>query len=585
MVNIKKETVFNITQYQLNHLITNIDTGEIALPDLQRPFVWDNGKVRDLFDSLYKGLPIGMLILWKINESNDEFKPIGLDKKTTPSKLIIDGQQRLTALYSVITGSEIIDKNYKTKKIKIAYNPFEEVFEVQNISILNDPLWVSNITDIFQGNLFTFVNNFINNLKEKRPDFEFDEMKIQDNISSLKTLESSYQISAIELASSLDPEEVSEIFVRINSTGKALNQSDFIFTLMSLYWSEGKDNFEKFSYESKLPAEIGNSSFNVINEQPTNENLLRSTISYSFLRGRLRYAYLILKGRDLENKTTTEDVRVKNFKILKEGASEVLNLVNWHQFISIIQAAGFVNENMIGSKNALYQTYALYLLGRKYGLKHNELKSTIAKWFVFAILTKRYTSSPESIIEQELSNFRERDNLIEYLEGIMASELTNDFWQVTLPQRLKSSRSNPAESTYIASKIFEDNNVLFSEIKLKDYLSPLINSPKKQIEKHHIFPKNYLKTDLKLKQVDFNQIANMIYIDYHVNIRISDMPPHEYWNVVLEECSENTREFVENNYVESYDLPYEFWKMDYFDFLDERRKLMAESIWRYFEKL
>lgn len=581
----KKETVFNITHYQLNHLITNIDTGEIALPDLQRPFVWDNSKVRDLFDSLYKGLPIGMLILWKINENNNEFKPIGLNKKTTPSKLIIDGQQRLTALYAVITGSEIIDKDYKHKQIKIAYNPFEEVFEVQNVSIENDPLWISNITDIFKGNLFSFVNGFIDNLKEKRPDFEFDEGKVQDNISSLKTLETSYQISAIELASSLDPEEVSEIFVRINSAGKALNQSDFIFTLMSLYWPEGKDEFENFSYEAKKPAESGNSSFNVVNEQPTNENLLRSTISYSFLRGRLRYAYLILKGRNLENKITTEDERVKNFNILKEGAGKVLDLVNWHQFISIIQTTGFVNEKMIGSKNALYQTYALYLLGLKYGLKHNELKSTIARWFVFGILTRRYTSSPESIIELELSNFREQDNIIEYLEGIMASELTNDFWEVTLPQRLKSSRSNPAESTYIASKIFEDNNVLFSEIKLKDYLSPLINSPKKQVEKHHIFPKNYLKKDMKLKQVDFNQIANMIYIDYHINIRISDMPPHEYWRIVLDECSESTRDFVSNNYTAAYDLPQEFWNIDYFDFLNQRRKLMANSIKRYYEKL
>lgn len=581
----KKETVFNITQYQLNHLITNIDTGEIALPDLQRPFVWDNSKVRDLFDSLYKGLPIGMLILWKINESNNEFRPIGLDKKTSPSKLIIDGQQRLTALYAVISGFEVIDKDYKQKQIKIAYNPFDEIFEVQNASIEKDPMWVSNITDIFKGNLFSFVNDFINNLKEKSPDFEFDEMQVQDNISSLKTLETSYQISAIELASSLDPEEVSEIFVRINSTGKALNQSDFIFTLMSLYWPEGKDRFENFSYEAKKSAEIGNSSFNVINEQPTTENLLRTTISYSFLRGRLRYAYLILKGRDLENKTTTEGERVKNFDILKDGANEVLNLVNWHQFISIIQAAGFVNENMIGSKNALYQTYALYLLGLKYGLKHNELKSTIAKWFVFGILTRRYTSSPESIIEQELSNFREHDNIIEYLEDIMDSELTNDFWEVTLPKRLKSSRSNPAESTYIASKIFEDNNVLFSEIKLKDYLSPLINSPKKQVEKHHIFPKNYLKTAWDLKQVDFNQIANMIYIDYHTNIRISDMPPHEYWGIVLNECSKFTRDFVNDNYTAAYDLPFEFWNMDYFDFLNQRRKLMANSIRRYYEKL
>ena len=121
--------------------------------------------------------------------------------------------------------------------------------------------------------------------------------------------------------------------------------------------------------------------------------------------------------------------------------------------------------------------------------------------------------------------------------------------------------------------------------KLKDYLSPFVKSPKKQIEVHHIFPKNYLQTVKNLKQRDYNQIANMIYIDYHKNIKISDKPPHEYWSEILEECSDNTREFVEKNYVEVYDLPYEFWNMDYFDFLEERRKLMAESIRKYFEKL
>ena len=169
----KKDTVFNITQYPLNYLMTSIDSGDIALPDLQRPFVWKNVKVRDLFDSLYKGLPVGMLILWKINESNDEFQPIGvLDKNTTPTKLIIDGQQRLTALYSVITGSEVIDSDYKQRSIKIAYNPFTEEFEVQNSSILKDPTWVSNITDIFKGDIFSFMNDFFTNLDEKRPDFE-----------------------------------------------------------------------------------------------------------------------------------------------------------------------------------------------------------------------------------------------------------------------------------------------------------------------------------------------------------------------------------------------------------------------------
>ena len=77
----------------------------------------------------------------------------------------------------------------------------------------------------------------------------------------------------------------------------------------------------------------------------------------------------------------------------------------------------------------------------------------------------------------------------------------------------------------------------------------------------------------------------MIYIEYKDNIKISDKPPHEYWSEILDECSNNTREFVENNYVEVYDLPQEFWNMDYFDFLEERRKLMAKSIHEYFDKL
>ena len=585
----KRDSVFKITQSPVNSLITNIDNGDIALPDLQRPFVWDNAKVRDLFDSLYKGLPIGMLILWKINQNDNDFQPIGiLDKNTTPSSLIIDGQQRLTALYSVMMGREVIDKNDKNKLIKIAFNPFEEVFEVQNSSIVKDPIWVSNITDIFQGDIFNFMQEYFNRLEEKIPNLnEEEKVRIRNNINSLTSL-TSYQFSSIELSHTLSMEEISEIFVRINSQGKELNKSDFIFTLMSLYWPEGKNLLEKFSKEAKIPSISSNSSYNVINAQPTNENLLRTMISYSFLRGRLKYAYLILKGRNLDDKTTSDEERKKNFNTLKEGLEVTLNLVYWHDFISIIQSSGFVNDNLIRSKNALYQTYALYLLGRcKYNIAHMDLESVIRKWFVFSILTRRYGGSPESVIERELSNFRDNQNLIGVLTEIMNSELTSDYWKITLPPTLKSSQAgnNNTYNVYKACKVFEGNNILFSEIKLNDYLGPTVKSPKKLIEHHHIFPKNYLKKEKKLNQTQFNQIANMIYIDYHKNIEISDKPPHEYWNEILNKCTENTRKFIENNYVTAYDLPEEFWNMDYFEFLESRRNLMAKSIHKYFEML
>lgn len=585
----KRNPVFNITPYPIDYFITNIDTGDIALPDLQRPFVWNNAKVRDLFDSLYKGLPIGMLILWEINQNASPSQSIGVSDKTdNPSNLIIDGQQRLTALYSVMMGREVIDKDYQPKLIKIAFNPFEEVFEVQNSSIERDPIWVSNITDVFKKDIFIFMDEYFERLKEKIPDLNSDEKaRIRNNINSLTSL-GSYQISSIKLYPNLDLEEISEIFVRINSQGKSLNKSDFIFTLMSIYWPEGKNRLENFSREAKIPSASSNVPYNAINAQPTNENLLRTIISYSFLRGRLKYAYLILSGKNLDEKITTDTERIKNFEILKEGLAVTLNLVNWHDYIGIIKSSGFVNDNLIRAKNALYQTYALYLLGRcKFNIPHIELESVIRKWFVFSILTHRYGGSPESVIERELSNFRESEDLIGTLTEIMDNELTSDFWSITLPPSLESSQSgnNNTYNVYKACKVFEGENILFSEIKLYDYLGPSVKSPKKLIEHHHIFPKNYLQTEMGLEQKHYNQIANMIYIDYHKNIEISDKPPHEYWKDMLNKCTDSTREFIENNYVEVYDLPKEFWNMDYFEFLEARRKLMAKSIHNYFEKL
>ena len=586
----KRDPVFQITYSPINLLIHKIDSGDTALPELQRPFVWENKKVRDLFDSLYKGLPIGMIILWKINQNASPSKPIGVSEKfTTPSELIIDGQQRLTALYSVMLGREVIDKDYQPKKIKIAFNPFDEIFEVQNSSIIKDPIWVSNITDIFQRDTFDFIEEYFERLDEKMPNLTKEEKRtIRTNINSLTGL-MSYNFSLIELSSDLDLEEISKIFERINSQGASLNQSDFIFTLMSIYWPDGKNQLETFSKDAKIPSATSDVSFNVINAQPTNENLIRTIISYSFLRGRLKYAYLLLSGRNLDEKKTTDEERIKNFEILKDGLDVALNLVNWHDYISIIRSSGFVNDNMIRGKNALYQTYALYLLGRcKFNIPHMELESVIRKWFVFSVLTKRYSGSPESVIEHELISFRDRTDLKNVLNEIMENELTTDYWNITLPPSLESSQpgSNNTYHVYKASKVFDGENILFSEIKLDDYLGPSVKSPKKLIEHHHIFPKAYLQKEMGLDQTDYNQVANMIYIDYHKNIEIGERPPHEYWEDILNNrCIEKTKEFVKRNYVPVYDLPENFWEMDYFEFLEARRKLMAKSIHNYFEKL
>ena len=579
--------VFNNTNYELNNLVSDVDSGIISLPDLQRPFVWKDTQIRDLIDSLYKGLPTGLIILWKIGDGEGGFKPIGFNKSTTPNRLVIDGQQRLTSLYAVFTGKPVLDTRYKERNPKIAFNPITDELEVLNKGIQGDPEWINNVTEILNGSLFSFVKEYINTLRESKPDLEFDEDEIEQRIEAIKNIKH-YPFSVLELSSDLNPEEVSEIFVRINSKGKILNQSDFILTLMSVYWDEGRKALEEFSKECKLPNPSKNSPFNTIKATPDLDHLLRPTVAYSFLRGRLKYAYLILKGRNLENKTTTKEERDKNFNIFKQSQELVLNLKNWHDYCNLIESIGFINyDELISSKFGFYATYGLFLIGKyKFNVDYKNLNRVIGKWFVFSQLTQRYSFSPESSYEQDLVRFRKENvDFLQTLENIMANELTNDYWNITLPERLISSVNNYAGKVYTVSKIYNKDNILFSKAILKDHLSPLTKSTKKSVDVHHIFPKNYLKKMGVTDKKDFNQQANYIYIEYADNIKISDKAPSEYWPMMIDTLNDHEKEDLMENYTERFDLPHEFWNMDYFDFLNERRKLMAKSIRNYFEKL
>jgi uncharacterized protein with ParB-like and HNH nuclease domain len=356
--------VFNPKTYHLGNLINDIETGEIALPDLQRPFVWNTTKVRDLIDSLYKGLPVGLIILWEILEPN-KYRKINLNNKREPRFLVIDGQQRLTSLYSIIKDKKIISKNVKEVKLKIAFNPLEEKFEVWNVAIEKDHRWIPDISLIFKTeSTYSFIRRYLEKFSEEDDVHEIDENEIASRIEKVRNIVN-YPFSVLELSTDLDPEEVSEIFVRINSKGESLTQSDFILTLMSVYWSEGREQLEKFCKASHKESSDGKPSpYNLIRITPTPENLIRTIVAYSFLRGKLKYAYLILKGRDLENKVISEEIREKNFQKFKEGQEKALDLTNWHDYIKIIHSIGFVNEKLISSKVAFYVTYAFYLLGK-----------------------------------------------------------------------------------------------------------------------------------------------------------------------------------------------------------------------------
>ena len=485
-----RNLTFTPKTYQLQNLINDIDTGNIALPDLQRPFVWDTKKARDLIDSLYKGLPVGFVILWEILETNN-FKKINQDNKREPRFLVIDGQQRLTSLFSIVKNKEIISKNVHKFKIKISFNPIEEKFEVHNVATERSKEWIPDISKIFETNSsFELINDYLNKIKDLN--INIDQNIIAQRIEKVRNI-LNYPFQVLELSTDIDPEEVSEIFVRINSKGQSLNQSDFILTLMSVYWPEGREQLENFYKQSyTIPQDNKPSSYNIMKIKPTPEQLIRTIVGYTFDRGRLKYAYLILKGRDLENRVISTKLREKNFNKFKNGQEKVLKLTNWHNFIKIIHSAGFTEDFLISSKMAFFITYAIYLKFLDEEDNNKEIESLIKKWFVFSILTQRYTGSPESQIEEDFNKIKE--NKVKYfIKSNIETYLTDDFWNIVLPEQLRSSSTrNFVYLTHLASLIYEDVKVLFSDIKLKDYLNPMFKSPKKTIDLHHIYPKNYL---------------------------------------------------------------------------------------------
>lgn len=247
-------TLFKEVNYNLTSLIQQIDLGVIGLPDIQRPFVWKDTKVRDLFDSMYKGYPVGYFLFWA-NANVTGTKGIGTAlKQKHPTLLIVDGQQRLTSLYAVVKGQEVIRENYEKANILIAFNPLEEKFDIPDASTKKNPRYFQNISELWEkdADIFEITDNFIERLKQSIVLSSDDIKKIRKSFNNLTNLQS-YPFSALELSSEIDEEQVADVFVRINSQGKKLNQADFILTLMSVFWEGGRKDLEEFCRLCRVP--------------------------------------------------------------------------------------------------------------------------------------------------------------------------------------------------------------------------------------------------------------------------------------------------------------------------------------------
>ncbi len=581
------EVLFKKVDYTLKKLIEDISIGEIGLPDIQRPFVWPMTKVRDLFDSMYRGFPIGYLLFWENGYSNAH-RTIGTgQKQKLPRLLIVDGQQRLTSLYAVMKNEPIISKDYKRQRVKIAFHPLNERFEVSNPAIEKDAEWIPDISDLWHADTdaFTFINQFLERLRARRSLTPEEEKTIPRIINRLIKLDE-YPLTALEISSSVDEDQVSSIFVRINSQGTPLNQANFILTLMSVFWDEGRKELEDFCRRSKSPSTDGRPSpFNHY-LRPNPEQLLRVSVALGFRRARLEYVYSLLRGKDLETRQFSDEQRDKQFALLREAQAYTLDLQNWHEFFKALKRAGYPSDQLISSQMAVLYTYALWLIGKRdFKVDLHSLREVIARWFFMATLTGRYTGSFEARFEQDMAllrNANSADEFVQILDQQIDAVLTHDYWNVTLPSELETAAArNTGQFAYYAALCLLEASVLYSKMKVSELVDPSSRAKKAALERHHLFPRKYLQRIGIRERRLINQVSNYALVEWSDNIKISDKAPKDY---VPELEKRFNPEELERMY-QWHGLPKNWYDLDYTSLINERKKLIALVIKSGFERL
>ena len=583
---------FNVQQFPISFILGSIEAGQIAIPEIQRPFVWDSTKVRDLIDSLYRGYPIGYIILW---QNPDVMTKEG--KKAHGKKIVIDGQQRIIALSAAILGNEIINKNFHRINITIAFNPLQEKFEVLNSIISKDSSWIPNISVVIKNgaNLFNIVKDYCKK-NDTSEEVIFNKLS---KLSQIKTL----QIGVIDLAYELDIETVTEIFIRINSQGVILNQADFAMSKIAAdtkydgqnlrkcidyfchmavnpeFYFNIKDidkNFTETEYFPKI-AWLKNEIDDLYD--PTYLDLLRVAFTYEFNRGVLSDLVSLLSGRNFETKSYEERIIEESFSKLKKGVLTSVNENNFKNFVMIIKSAGYTSSSLITSQNALNFAYILYLKLKSLGYKEIQTHSPVRKWFLLSSLTGRYSASTESNFDSDIKQISSRD-FMEFLKLTEEAELSESFWNVALVQNLNTSGTgNPYFNAFLASQIKAQDEGFVSP---SFSVNSLVNV---KGDIHHIFPRDYLKKNDYTK-TQYNQVANYAIIHPSINVMIGNKPPKQYLNEIKEKIQRGDTDTFksENELLKNLEMncvTEDIFEMDaknYEEFLENRRKLMAKKI-------
>lgn len=593
---------YSVNNYSVENIISWISSGEIAIPEMQRPFVWDTSKVRDLIDSLYQGYPVGYIIIWKNPDVKLKDGTFSVGKK-----IVIDGQQRITALTAAIAGKEVYNQNYKKIRIKIAFNPIEEKFEVFNPAIGKDSKFIDDIAELFKPG-FSDFNFSIEYAKMNG----VDPSDINKTITKLKAITGN-NIGVIDLNQDLNIETVTDIFIRINSKGTVLSQADFAMSKISSNEKYGGDIIRKtidyFCHLKRRPMDIeiiktNDADFSKKDEfqkiswvannhddiyMPSYSDILRVAFTSQFKRGKLADLVNLLSGRNFETRDYEEIIAEDSYNKLQQGVMKFVNKTNFERYMMIVKSSGIIDASLVRSDNVLNFGYVLYILMVDKGVSPAIIETVVRKWIVLSILTGRYSGSPESRFDYDVKRFDVNDPM-EYLYQVELGELSDAYWQHILPERLNTSvSSSPYFKVFLMAQVkMQDKGFLSKQITVRNLIED-------RGDIHHLFPKNYLQKNGQNNKSLYNQIANYAMTQSEINIRIKDESPKMYMSKVLEQIDTKqpyiggiiTQKELEETFQQTC-IPQEFINYDvsnYQEFLEKRRVLMSNKIKEYYQSL
>lgn len=510
---------------EIQLLISDVKEGSLQLPELQRKYVWKSTQVRDFFDSLYHQYPTGQLLVWETDDQPHarDLGAAGIGASYRRPQLLLDGQQRLTSLYAVMTGEPIEDGD-RDKNIDIVFSVNTERFEVAAAIHRPQSGWVS-LTRLFTSDPVDLIEEF-----GFPPGSQENKDALKRLYRVLNIREYKYRLTVLE---AIGYDEITQIFVRINSGGTRLNNADLALARISSRWRGVSRELDEFQRKAKT---LG---------WKLNDSIILRVLS-AIVSNQATLSQFFKAGRD-------KDLTAEKLRDAWQRAKPAM-----------IQAIHFLKQNcLIDRLDMLPTNYVLVPLAvffERHAHITQQQERDLQRWVYMALIWARYSTSSETNLDQDLAALGTGDPI---------SRMIQNIEDKVGPRRLVTERE--LQDQLSSSPMMVMAYVLAKRAQAQDWFSGVAVGAEQELEYHLIFPKSTLAERYKQRRDSrvVNQVANLAFLTAKATFKTNTNAPSEYLSDIPESR-------LQAQYVP---LDRSLWSPDRFeDFLQERRKMIADAI-------